>query len=279
MSATTVTVVGGGLVGSLVSCFLSRRGMQVDMFEMRPDIRRCEHVPGKSINLALSERGRSALRTLGLEDELLNSQAIPMYGRLIHDLNGERRPIPYGRKGQAIYSVCRRHLNELLLNEAQKSSHVRLHFGHKFIGNDLRKGNVEFEVDSSQTSDKTRRLFSTKAIIGCDGAHSSVRRALLKAGRFDFSQQYIDHGYIELSIQPKLKAFGNSSGGGHRMEVNYLHIWPRGTFMMIALPNKDGSFTVTLFMPFKWFKAIDTEDKLVNFFEQNFPDAIPLIGR
>lgn len=253
-------------VGSLVSCFLSRRGFEVELFEMRGDIRRAAQVSGKSINLALSERGRAALRALGLEEELIRDHAIPMRGRLIHDLSGKRRAIPYGQQGQAIYSVGRRHLNELLLTEAEKHSNVHLNFNHKLLGIDFEKNLISFEDKS-----KTRKEFNSKLIIGCDGAHSAVRRSLMKSTRADFSQEYIDHGYIELSIPA-------DEQGHHRMEVNFLHIWPRGTFMMIALPNQDGSYTVTLFMPFEWFDSINSESKLVDFFEANFPDAIPLIG-
>ncbi|KAI1291117.1 Kynurenine 3-monooxygenase [Halotydeus destructor] len=263
-----VTIVGGGLVGSMAAIFLSRRGYQVDLFEMRPDIRKMAHVTGKSINLAISERGRSALRSLGFEDHVLNDHGIPMRARLIHDLDGTRRSIPYGQDGQAIYSVGRRHINELLLTEAERQQNVTVHFDHKCTNVDFQRNLLKFEVNGQVAEVRPK----SKLLIGCDGAHSAVRRAMMKTSRMDFSQQYIDHGYIELAIEP-------DQDGSHKMEVNYLHIWPRGTFMMIALPNQDGSYTVTLFMPFAWFESVNTEDKLIEFFTEYFPDAIPLIGR
>lgn len=250
----------------MVSCFLAKRGFDVDLYEMRADIRTAEHVQGKSINLALSERGRSALRSLGLEERLLQEHAIPMRARLIHDLNGTRRAIPYGRSDQAIYSVGRRHLNELLLDEAEKLPNVRIHFEHKNIACDFRSSTLKFE-----NANKEIITVPTGPVIGCDGAHSAIRRALMKATRLDFSQTYIDHGYIELNIPA-------TASGEFAMEINYLHIWARGTFMLIALPNQDHSYTVTLFMPFEWFDSIDTDDKLLQFFGKHFPDAVPLIG-
>ncbi|KAI1291083.1 Kynurenine 3-monooxygenase [Halotydeus destructor] len=264
----TVTIVGGGLVGSMVAIFLSRRGYQVDLYEMRPDIRKMAHVTGKSINLSISERGRSALRALGFEDQVLNDHAIAMRARLIHDLDGTKRSIPYGLQGEAIYSVGRRHINELLLTEAEKHENIRVHFGYKCQHVDFVKNVIQFDVNGQVSEVRPK----SKLLIGCDGAHSAVRKAMMKTSRMNFSQEYIDHGYIELAILP-------DQNGRHKMEVNSLHIWPRESFMMIALPNQDGSYTVTLFMPFAWFESISTEDKLIDFFNQHFPDAIDLIGK
>lgn len=235
---------------------------------MRDDIRKMEVVAGKSINLALSVRGRSALALLDLEESLIEQSAIPMKGRLIHQVDGTRREIPYGREGQFIYSISRRHLNEVLLDKAEKSSNLSIYFSHKLVSCDLSKGILEF------TNTKSGETISKKfdAIFGADGAHSRVRAEMLKRGRFNYSQTYIDHGYLELNIPPV-------ESNKHVMEVNYLHIWPRGTFMMIALPNQDGSYTVTLFMPFANFEKIKTDRELINFFQENFPDSIDLIGR
>ena len=262
----------------MISCFLADRGFQVDLYEMRDDIRLMEHVQGKSINLAISERGRSALRALGLEKEVLDNHAIPMRARLIHDLSGKKRIIPYGRSGQNIYSVGRRFINELLLNHAEKKKNVSIHFNYKTIGCDFDQGKTAFtkstnlnsnEIDSRETNSRENR--DTPFIIGCDGAFSAVRRSMMKGMRMNFSQTYIDHGYIELNIPP-------TNEGDFAMEVNYLHIWPRDEFMMIALPNQDRSWTVTLFMPFEHFESIKDKNDLLNFFHTYFPDSIPLIG-
>ncbi|XP_015794454.1 kynurenine 3-monooxygenase isoform X2 [Tetranychus urticae] len=265
----SVIIVGGGLVGSMAACTLAKRGYQVKLYEMREDIRKMEVVRGKSINLALSERGRSAFRLLGLEDEMLNNYAIPMKGRMIHETSGRKRFIPYGREDQAIYSISRRHLNEALLNFAEKMQNIEIHFSHKLVNCNLDKGELEFK----DLNTKSTKSDEASVIIGCDGAHSKVRLELMKRTRLNFSQTYIDHGYLELCIQP------DPITGNHALEVNYLHIWPRGTFMMIALPNLDKTYTVTLFMPFRQFKAIKTPEKLIDFFTTYFPDSIPLIGR
>ena len=310
----------------MITCFLAEKGFKVDLFEMRSDIRLMEHVQGKSINLAISERGRSALRALGLEDEVLNRHAIPMRARLIHDLNGRRRAIPYGTSSeQAIYSVSRRFINELLLSKAECNQNVRIYFNHKLLNIDLAEGKSYFAYSFNQTKTQSsnpvaesqsnnvsrsstplfgsngdwvnqqqtnghqngqngvngtnhqvelsnRKSVETKMVIGADGAFSAVRRVIMKYQRMNFSQEFIDHGYIELNIPM-------TADGDFAMEINYLHIWPRGTFMMIALPNQDKSFTVTLFMPFEYFESIKNSDQLMDFFNQNFPDSIPLIGR
>ncbi|XP_074595031.1 kynurenine 3-monooxygenase cn [Brevipalpus obovatus] len=265
----TVAVVGGGLVGSLVACVLAKRGYRVELFEMRGDIRQMEFVQGKSINLALSERGRSALRLLDLEKNLIEKFAIPMRARLIHDLDGRRRAIPYGREGQFINSISRRHLNEILLTAAEEyKDKLVIRFDHKLLSCKLDKGEMQF-LDS-QSGRKVSKQASV--IIGSDGAHSRIRDEMMRRERFKYSQEYIDHGYLELCIPP-------DENGRHRMELNYLHIWPRGSFMMIALPNLDGSYTVTLFMPFSQFEAIKSEKELIKFFGEYFPDSIELIGR
>ncbi|KAI2802292.1 hypothetical protein RDWZM_010281 [Blomia tropicalis] len=268
-SGANVAIVGGGLVGSMASCFLARRGYKVDVYEMRDDPRQMEHVVGKSINLALSERGRRALRTLGLEDRILDQYSTKMYARMIHDQSGSIRTIPYGRPDQYILSIGRRFLNELLINEAEKSDNVQCHFGHKLINSGhIQDGELHFQTNEIDE----HKMVQADIIIGCDGAHSAVRRAMTKLLLLDYSQKYIEHGYIELSIQP-------TDDGQYAMEPNYLHIWPRGTFMMIALPNLDRSFTVTLFMPFDRYKEITDRRMLLQFFEKHFPDSIPLLTK
>ncbi|OTF81139.1 kynurenine 3-monooxygenase-like protein [Euroglyphus maynei] len=271
-----VAVVGGGLV---------------DLYEMRNDPRKAKHVIGKSINLALSERGRSALRSLGLEREIVEKYSIKMYSRMIHDLNGHKRIIPYGtNEDQYILSVSRRFLNELLLNKAEKYENVRIHFKHKLLQANLKQGHLTFQsnIDNNNNDDdddddesfndkhqqQQQQVESNSDIIlGCDGAYSAVRRHMIKLLLLDYSQKYIEHGYLELCIPP------DESTNDYRMEPNHLHIWPRGDFMMIALPNLDRSFTVTLFMQFKWFDELDNEKKLLNFFQKYFPDSISLLTR
>ncbi|XP_064601274.1 kynurenine 3-monooxygenase-like [Liolophura sinensis] len=259
-----VAVVGGGLVGALNACFFAKRGFKVDLYESRPDIRLQEVVQGRSINLALSFRGREALKAVGLEEKIVQN-GIAMYARMIHDKDGSRKPIPYGRKHQYIMSVSRRLLNEHLLTAAEKYPNVTIHFEHKLFGCDFNVGQVMFQKSDGDTVTNTVDL-----IVGNDGAFSAVRRQIMKTVRFDFQQTYIPHGYMELCIPPSHDQFA--------MEKNYLHIWPRNEFMMIALPNLDKSFTTTLFMPFEIFESIQTENELLQFFQEKFPDSIELLG-
>lgn len=275
---------------------------------MRGDLRKQTHLRGKSINLALSERGLHALCKLNLDQQVIQQLSIPMYGRLIHDSNGRCRPIAYGQNGQCIYSVSRRKLNELLLDYAERQTNVRLHFGHKLVNADFDRGECVFDVSNccDQTNDakdntdaddhnhdqddnrlkdderkKNRSLlrsYPSRVIFGADGAHSAIRAHAMRQERIDFNQQYIDHGYLELTIPPKQQMNEQESSTEFAMPPNYLHIWPRGRFMMIALPNADHSFTLTLFMPFAMFAAIQNELQLRTFFERHFKDAIDLIG-
>ncbi|ELT88112.1 hypothetical protein CAPTEDRAFT_124977, partial [Capitella teleta] len=221
--AQKVTIVGGGLVGALNACYLSKRGFDVDIHEFRADIRKQEVVRGRSINLALSTRGLAALKAVGLDEEMKKS-GIPMHSRMIHDLDGTRRPISYGTKDQYIMSVDRRYLNELLLTAAERNPSVKIHFEHKFVSCDFQAGTSTF-----QKPDGSKVTAKSDLIIGCDGAYSSVRHQIMKATRMDFQQAYIPHGYIELRIPP-------TADNKFAMEANYLHIWPRNAFMMIALP-------------------------------------------
>ncbi|KAJ0180371.1 hypothetical protein K1T71_003775 [Dendrolimus kikuchii] len=264
-----IVVVGGGLVGSLEALYLAKRGHRVRLYEYREDIRKSPQARGRSINLALSIRGRKALRDVGLEDHMVKKHGIPMTGRRIHRTDGSTYVIPYdSRTNQCIYSVGRNYLNSLLLQESERYENVERHFNHKLIEANLRKGTLKFQkTDTNQDVDVNADL-----IIGADGAFSAVRKAMMKQPLFDYSQTYIEHGYLELCIPA-------DESGGFQMPANYLHIWPRGEFMMIALPNQDCSWTVTLFMPFTNFQNLDTEDKLIEFFEKYFPDSIPLIGK
>ncbi|KAG5678634.1 hypothetical protein PVAND_008290 [Polypedilum vanderplanki] len=263
-----IAIVGGGLVGSLAALHMAKKGHKVSLYEYREDIRTAELVIGRSINLALSVRGRKALKEVGLEDKLLE-HGIAMYARMIHNTDGTRNAIPYDRRNhQAIYSVGRKYLNEVLLTAAEKYPNINLNFNKKMVGGKVDKGEVTF-IDT--TNEEKKNIFAD-LIIGCDGAFSSVRREMLKRNGFNYSQTYIEHGYLELCIPP-------AADGGFQMPENYLHIWPRGKFMMIALPNQDRTWTVTLFMPFENFDSIKSSEELLKFFEIYFPDAIPLIGK
>lgn len=264
-----IAIVGGGLVGSLEALYLAKRGHRVRLYEYREDIRNTPLVRGRSINLALSVRGRRALKDVGVEEHMIHEHGIPMQARMIHRLNGSTFAIPYdARTKQCIYSVGRNYLNGLLLKESEKYSNVEKFFNHKLVDANLQKGLLTFH----KTDTKDIIDVKTDLIIGADGAFSAVRRCMMKQPLFDYSQNYIEHGYLELCIPP-------SQDGGFLMPPNYLHIWPRGTFMMIALPNQDCSWTVTLFMPFEKFKDLDSKEKLFAFFGQYFPDSIPLIGK
>ncbi|MEM1009063.1 MAG: NAD(P)/FAD-dependent oxidoreductase, partial [Myxococcota bacterium] len=265
MAREKIAVIGAGLVGSLQSIYLANRGFEVHVFERRGDIRKVELVGGRSINLALSNRGWKALDGAGM-GEKIRSICIPMPGRMMHSIDGELTFQPYGKDGEAIYSVPRGELNQLLLAKADENEHVELHFDVKCKDINLRTNEIQFE--NALTRERSTHQFDH--IIGTDGAFSAVRLRLQKTDRFNFSQTSLTHGYKELVIPP-------TAGGGHRIEKSALHIWPRGEYMLIALPNQDGSFTVTLFFPFEGdpsFESLDTDEKIMGFFQEQFPDAL-----
>uniref|UniRef100_A0A669C4J3 Kynurenine 3-monooxygenase n=1 Tax=Oreochromis niloticus TaxID=8128 RepID=A0A669C4J3_ORENI len=224
------------------------------------DIRRAKIVKGRSINLALSHRGRQALKHVGLEEKIV-AQGIPMHARMIHSLDGKQSPIPYGRKGQS----GRIKLMLLCHASAETYPNTKMNFDHK-----LQDWNAETGLMTFVRLDGSKEQVKADLIVGCDGAFSAVRKQFLRRSRFDYSQTYIPHGYMELTMPP--------INGEFAMKPNYLHIWPRNTFMMIALPNLDKTFTCTLFMPFEDFEKITTGDEVIEFFQKYFPDTIPLIG-
>jgi kynurenine 3-monooxygenase len=254
-----IMIIGAGLVGSLLGIYLVRRGHKVSMCERRPDMRKENIAAGRSINLALSDRGIKALREVGIADEIAQI-AIPMRGRLIHHPDGSTMLQPYGKEGQAINSVSRGELNKKLMDLAGRHG-IDIHFNAKCTGIDWSKNEVHFENGKA----------SADIIFGADGAYSAARlQHMLHHEKFEYQQHYIDCGYKELSIPA-------GQGNNFLMEKHALHIWPRRDYMLIALPNLDGSFTCTLFFPFEGFKQLDTAEKVKQFFAGNFGDIIPLI--
>jgi len=268
MKKETAIIVGAGLVGSLWAVFLARRGYAVKVFERRGDMRAAEYSGGRSINLAMSERGWKAIEKAGIREKI-EKVALPMPGRMMHSVAGELTFQPYGKAGEAIYSVSRGGLNLELLNIASTFPNVEFFFEHRCVDVDLQQPTITFE-DQRTGEQKTH---TSKLIFGADGAFSAVRSVLQRTDRFNYSQFYLEHGYKELSIPPL-------ENGQHRLDPKALHIWPRGNHMVIALPNADGSFTCTLFLPFEGevsFEKIKTDADVLAFFQQFFPDAIPLM--
>jgi kynurenine 3-monooxygenase len=263
-----VAVVGGGLVGCLQALFLANRGYDVTIFERRPDARKVQLEAGRSINLALSTRGITALEKAGITVDL-SKIAVPMYGREMHDVHGELSHQPYGNEGECIYSTSRLGLNKLLLDYCDRKSNVKLLFEYRCEGVDLDSYEISF---SNLQTDKDEE-FRFDRVFGVDGAYSSIRQQFQKSSRFNFSQTYLKHGYKELTI-PALR------NGEHQINPNALHIWPRGNFMLIALGNIDGTFTSTLFMPFEGevsFEKLKTKENVLSFFNSNFTDAVALM--
>ncbi len=266
MSKQKVIIVGAGLAGSLLAIYLAKRGIAAEVYESRGDLRRAEMSAGRSINLALSNRGIAALKEIGL-DEYMLSEAVPMHGRMIHAADGQTKFLPYsGRKDEYINSVSRFGLNIALVNEAEKYDGVKFYFNHRCVDFDAASGEVTFEKGDAVKGD---------TVIATDGAGSVIRDEMLRGGvsRFNFSQTWLEHGYKELHIPP-------DANGAFRMERNALHIWARGSFMMIALPNSDGSFTGTLFLAHTGadsFAQLKDDKSLLEFFQINFADALPLM--
>ncbi len=281
-----VIIIGAGLAGSLLAINLAKRGISVDVYESRGDMRLEELATGRSINLALSDRGIAALREVGMDEYMLD-EAVPMTGRMIHSISGETKLLPYsGREGEYINSVSRGGLNIALINEAERYANVKFYFNERCVDLDCKTGEAKFATGKTVTGD---------SVIATDGAGSAVRQAMMSGGveRFDYSQSWLEAGYKELHIPP-------ADDDGFLLEKNALHIWPRHQFMMIALPNFDGSFTCTLFLAHKSsppyeggvdaasadgvvlsseaaFDALVDEVAVTEFFNREFPDAVPLM--
>ena len=278
--AAKFVLIGSGLAGGLLAAYLGRRGYDVDLYERRADPREGNIVGGRSINLALSTRGIYALEQLGIADEVLR-HAIPMRGRMIHDKSGALHFSPYDRDpNKFINSIGRAALNTTVIEAAQRYPNVRVYFNHRCTDVDLDSATanlvasgVEAAVPAAKSDNQIIRA-QGDAVIGVDGAFSAVRHSMQKqiAG-FEYDESYLAHGYKELTIPP-------APDGSWRMEKEALHIWPRKSFMMIALPNPDGSFTCTLFWEFEGprsFATTKTDEEIRRFFDEEFPDAVPLM--
>ncbi len=258
-------IIGAGLVGSLWAVYLSKAGYKVTIYERRPDIRKADISAGKSINLALSTRGWNALDAVGVGDEI-RKIAIPMYGRTMHDMEGNLTFQPYGKEGQAIYSVSRGGVNAKMMDIAEEYGNAEIHYHCECIDADLDAASVKL------LNHETGEEFEARAdvMFAADGAFSAVRyKAFQKLDRFNFSQNYISDGYREILLPA-------NEDGSYKLDKNSLHIWPRGRFMLIALANEDGSFTCTLFMPHEGdensFDQLKTKEQVDAFFKNTFPD-------
>ena len=269
MKTQETIIVGAGLAGSLLAIYLAQKGFKVRVYERRPDLRKANISAGRSINLALSTRGIYALNEVGVLEKVMRD-AIPMRGRMIHSPEGEIAFQQYGKDpSEVINSISRGGLNGILMDAAEATGNVTFYFNRQCKKVDLNNGQMQFINHESGE----RELVEGAVTFGCDGAYSAIRWEMLKSGRFNYCQDYLDHGYKELTIPP-------AEDGGFRMEKNALHIWPRGSYMLIALPNPDGSFTCTLFLPFEGknsFARLTTPEETHRFFTEQFPDAVPLM--
>ena len=270
MSKANFTLIGAGLTGPLLATYLAQRGHSVEIYERRPDMRKESISAGRSINLALSARGNHALKEVGLYDKI-KPNTIPMKGRMIHDLDGITHLQPYGQKdNEVIFSVSRAQLNMELMTWAEETGNVTIRFNHQLISADLEQNKLMFQL-----SDSLEELeLSFNRVIGCDGSASILRKSIVEKADVQYVKKPLGHGYKELTIPPL-------ESGEFQIEPNALHIWPRGNYMLIALPNNDNSFTCTLFFPMAGatsFKTVKTEKDILDLFQSQFPDAIKLMS-
>ena len=263
-----ITLIGAGLNGPLLAILLMQRGFAVEIYERRPDMRRVRMSAGRSINLALSTRGIHALQQAGLWERMRNI-IIPMKGRMMHSVTGALTFQPYGQnEAEVINSISRLELNIALIDAAEEQG-ATIHFNRRCTGYDWKTGTIRLRDE--ETGKET--TLEAEVVIGCDGSASSIRAEMLRMNRFNFSQQYLDYGYKELTIPA-------GPQGEHLLETHALHIWPRGNHMLIALPNIDGTFACILFLPFEGadsFADLTTPAQVDQFFESRFPDAVPLM--
>ena len=260
-----ITIAGSGLVGALQAIYMKQQGFDVHLYERRSDMRKNLMSAGRSINLALSDRGFRGLSGVGIDDSI-REISIPMYRRVMHDVHGNLTFQPYGKDGHAIYSVSRGALNCKLMDLAEQSG-VNIHFSHQLVDVDLNTATAGFKHDEEI------KTVESDFLVGADGAFSEVRNELIKKPWSNYSQYYIDYAYKEFSIPA-------NEDGSHQIEKNALHIWPRKDFMLIALPNPDGSFTLTLFFSKSGelsFDSLDTIEKAEQFFKDYFADALALM--
>ena len=264
-----ITLIGAGLTGPLLAAYLAQRGYEVDIFERRADMRKASISAGRSINLAMSVRGIHALQEVGLYHRI-KPFIIPMKGRMIHGLDGSTHLQPYGQKEEeVIYSVSRAKLNIELMSWAEGTGKVQIHFEQKCTHVDLEKKTFTV-LDKISGNEKTEPF---NIIMGVDGSASAVRDPMVEEGGLNYTFKPLDHGYKELTLPPR-------EDGGFQIEPHALHIWPRGQFMLIALPNMDRSFTCTLFFPMAGETSFDTvhsEEEITQFFEEFFPDTISML--
>jgi len=267
-----ILIIGAGLCGSLLALRMAQRGYRVQLVEKRPDLRKKGQRAGRSINLALSHRGLKGLQLVGIEDQV-KELCIPMLGRMIHDIQGNTFLSNYsGRQAEYINSISRSELNMLLLDEVEKMPNVSIDFNKKCIDVNLKEASISCK--DYNTGEK--KTYQGTVILGTDGAGSAVRKNMFnhKKFLFSFSQEWLTHGYKEITIPA-------ANNGNYKLDKNALHIWPRGEDMLIALPNLDGSFTVTLFLPYSnseyCFNSLTTPEMVLKYFSKEYPDAVALM--
>lgn len=263
-----ITIVGGGLVGSLMAYYMAKRGYTVDIYEGRPDLRKADINAGKSINLVISHRGFTALDKVGLKEEM-EKITVPAFGRMTHDLDGGQHFFPYSIHGKAIHSVSRGGLNAELITKAEAFDNVNFHFNHKCVNVDLDNASATFK----NRENGKEITVTSDLLVGADGAFSAVRAEMTRQPRFNYSQQYISAGYKEIHIPA-------AADGNPQIDIKALHIWPRKEFMLMGLANLDNGFTGTIFAPWEGedsFETVHTDEEIEAYFKKFFPDAIDLI--
>ncbi|HZI20306.1 MAG TPA: NAD(P)/FAD-dependent oxidoreductase [Pyrinomonadaceae bacterium] len=265
-----IVIVGAGASGPVMAVFLARRGHEVEVYERRPDMRRQGCAAGKSVNITLAERGLRVLKAAGVPFDELMRRTVPLKGRMVHTGGGRLKFQAYGQTdSEVIYSVMRNDVNVLLLDLLDRQPGVKLFFGHSCVGLDRQDGAITFrEVETGE-----ERRVKADVIIGADGTFSAVRRHMQRGVRADYTQMFLEAGYRELRIPA-------APDGSYKVDPNVLHVWPRGECLLLAMANADGTFTCTCILPFEGersFQALDTEERVMEFFRANFSDAVPLI--